>query len=293
MKVIEVKTKEKKKEQRGRVMKLVLDAKNTLFSRPLNLAVSFVFPAAAALILIAFAGKDMFVHCEGTQAACFIMVCAAIWGGLFNSIEVIVGERDVIRRKYFGGLIKLNEYMIAQAIVQFILCLVQTAVLCLGIYFCGQELPETGIAMSSPMAEYYITLFLTMYASDTLGLLLSAFVRKTDAAIKIAPYVLLFEIVFSGFLFELEGAADLLSRLMISRHSMAALGITCDVNAIPLQMHVLIPQTVGVIKHAEQEMFIATAQNLYQAWLGLTVTAVICVVLACVVLRRVKNDPRG
>jgi len=63
-----------------------------------NLIISLLFPFIAALITVWIAGEDMFNTYESTKSACFILVCASIWGGLFNSIQSLVKERKNIKR---------------------------------------------------------------------------------------------------------------------------------------------------------------------------------------------------
>lgn len=65
-----------------------------LLGNKLNLTISLLFPFMAAAVAVWVAGKDMYNNFESTKSACFILVCAAIWGGLFNSIQVVVKERQ-------------------------------------------------------------------------------------------------------------------------------------------------------------------------------------------------------
>ena len=46
----------------------------------------FGFPIIAGIAIKVIAGKNMFVNYEDTRSACFIIMCAAVWCGLFNSI---------------------------------------------------------------------------------------------------------------------------------------------------------------------------------------------------------------
>ena len=68
-----------------------------------NLLISLLFPVVAAIIVIWIAGENMFVHYDGTKSGSFVVVSAAIWGGLFNSIQIIVKDRKNVKRNYVAG----------------------------------------------------------------------------------------------------------------------------------------------------------------------------------------------
>ena len=112
--------------------------------------------------------------------------------------------------------------------MQFVLCIIQSAILTLSyvgvaiVY--GNELPETGILTNYPMVEFYISIFLLMYAADAMGIMISCLVKKEEAANVLAPYILIVQLIFSGILFAMEGMADYISYVMISRWGMEALG---------------------------------------------------------------------
>ena len=55
-----------------------------LLGRKKDLFISLMFPVLAAIIVIWIAGENMFVHYDGTKSGSFVIVSAAIWGGLFN-----------------------------------------------------------------------------------------------------------------------------------------------------------------------------------------------------------------
>lgn len=140
-----------------------------------------MFPVLAAAIVIWIAGENMFVHYDGTKSGSFVIVSAAIWGGLFNSIQTIVKDRKNIKRNYIAGA-RIRCYTASRAFVQFVLCIIQSAILTLSyvgvaiVY--GNELPETGILTNYPMVEFYISIFLLMYAADAMGIMISCLVKK-------------------------------------------------------------------------------------------------------------------
>lgn len=262
-----------------------------LFSDVKNLAVMIAFPAIASLITIWIAGENMFVHYEGTKSACFVLVSSAIWGGLFNSIQSVVKERENIKRDYVTGL-RLRCYVASRAIIQFVLCAVQSSILCtsfLGVKWQYENsLPESGIIFGNVLIEYYISILLLMYAADAMGLMISCIVKKSETANVMAPYILIVQLIFSGILFTMKGSAEKLSYLMLSRWGMEALGSTSDLNNLQLKIQMEIP-TIG---HEAEDMFNHTADHLYQVWGIFILFILLFVILGNLLLHRVSKDTR-
>lgn len=258
-----------------------------------NLIISLLFPVIAAAVTVWIAGENMFVNCESTKSACFILVCAAIWGGLFNSIQTVVKERKIIKRDYVSGAMRIGCYTASRAFLQLLLCALQAAVLCMSFFGVGwaygNELPEKGLVFENVMIEYYITVFLVMYAADTLGLMISCFVKSEQLASQLSPYILIVQLLFSGVLFAMEGAAQSVSALMLSRWGMEALGSISNLNELPLRLQEEFPY----IPHEADEAFTYTAEHLWQVWLILLVFVVVPLVAGNFLLHGVKKDSRG
>lgn len=262
-----------------------------LFTDKKNLILSMVFPVVAALITVWIAGENMFVTFEGTKSACFVIVSAAIWGGLFNSIQVVVKERSVIKRNLTSGMY-LRSYTASKATVQLLLCLLQSVLLScsfLGVRWrFGNELPEQGVILSSSLAEYFITVFVLTYAADAMGLFLSSLVRKPETANVMAPYILIVQLIFSGVLFSMQGAANVLSYAMFSRWGMEALGSISQLNDLPLTIQLTVP----TVPHEADDMFLRTGEHLLTVWLILAGFAVVFLLLSDLFLHRVAKDAR-
>lgn len=256
-----------------------------------NLLISLLFPAAAAVITVWIAGENMFVHYEGTKSACFVLVSAAIWGGLFNSIQVVVRERPNIRRDYSAGL-RLRSYIGSRAVTQVGLCAVESLLLCAAFpgvaWRFGNALPDAGLVLGSAFWEYYVSLFLLMCAADAMGLCVSCLVRKEESANVMAPYILIVQLIFSGILFPMKGGAEKLSALMLSRWGMESLGSTSDLNGMPLR----IQATVPAVPHEAEEMFRYERPHILMVWLILACFAAAFLVIGDLALHRVAKDRR-
>lgn len=271
---------------------LIGEGWSVLLGEMRNLIISLLFPVIAAVVTVWIAGENMFDNCESTNSACFILVCAAIWGGLFNSIQVIVKERDNVKRDFVSGALRIGCFTASRAILQLGLCAIQSAVLCLS--FIGvhavydNPLPETGLIFDTVLIEYYITVFLVMYAADALGLMISCFVKSEQLASQLSPYILIVQLLFSGVLFTMEGAASGVSALMLSRWGMEALGSTSNLNSLPLRLQEEFP----MIPHEAEDAFLYTAEHLRNVWLILLAFVIVPLVIGTLLLYRVKKDSR-
>lgn len=253
--------------------------------------ISLGFPVAASLFTLWLAGEKMFVHYNGTKSACFVLVCAAVWCGLFNSVQIIVSDRKNLRRSYAAGL-RLPCYLFARAIVQALLCLAQSVPLALAFpasqWRFGAAPPTQGVLLSSAPLEYLCGLFLLMFAADSLGLFISCVVKNPQTANFIQPYVLIVQILFSGVLFPMKGGAEFVSMLMPSRWGMETLGVTSDLNRLPLEIQLSYPQ----IPHPPEEMFTYTREHLLRVWLILLCFSVAFIFAGNLFLGQLSHDTR-
>lgn len=270
----------------------LLQGLRNLFREKRSFVISLMFPVLAAIITVFIAGENMFVHYEGTKAACFVLVCAAIWGGMFNSIQIVVKERANIKREYVSGNLRISCYVAANALVQLGLCVVQTIILSCSLFgikiVYGNEMPIEGLILEDAFLEYYITLLLIMFAADTMGILISSLVKKAEVASVMAPYILIVQLIFSGILFSLKGFSENISALMISRWGMEALGSISNLNNIQLRLQM----EFAMLPHPEEDAFLYTVNHLGNVWLILALFVMVPLVLSVFVLCGVKNDKR-
>lgn len=177
-----------------------------------------VLPMAAIIagVVTFVVGSNLFVTQEGTLTGSFALVCVCIWNGFFNSIQVVCREREIIKREHRAGL-HMSSYVGAQMIYQLLLCLAQTAVTLVTCKLAGVTFPAQGIVTPWGIADLGITILLITYASDMLALMISSLVRTTTTAMTVMPFMLIFQLVFSGGFFALTGFAQKITALTISR----------------------------------------------------------------------------
>ncbi|MGM9936172.1 MAG: ABC transporter permease, partial [Candidatus Ornithomonoglobus sp.] len=185
-----------------------------------------------------------------------------------------------LKREYMANL-RLDAYVISKFFVQMLMSVIQ-AVLFVIVFIITVGTPE-GLLFDSPIFELIITMTLTIFSSSGIGLVVSAISKNSDKAMTVAPFLLIIQLLFSGILFELSSFTEKISYLTVSKWSVAALGISSNLNNLP---------SAGGIKRSFEDLFDFSASNLYGTWAVLGVFVFVCAVMAILLLRNISNDSR-
>ena len=177
--------------------------------------------------------RKFFINMEGTVMGAFAMVCVCIWNGCFNSIQVICRERDVIKREHRSGM-HISSYVISHMLYQLLICLLQTIVTLYVTKAVGVKYPEEGLFTRWMLLDFGISIFLITYASDMMSLWISALCRNTTTAMTIMPFVLIFQLVFSGGMMALPAWTDAITPYTISNPALKVLAAQGDYNNRPV-----------------------------------------------------------
>ena len=231
-----------------------------------------------------------------TKSIMFTLSCAAIWIGLFNSIQEICKERNILKREYMANL-RLPVYMSSKVGVQMLLGLIQSILLTLTFLllvqrFTGeegvtlkQEEVETLFNGNGEMLEIILTVWITIIASMALGLIVSSIVRTGDKAMVVAPFLLIVQLLFSGILFELEKASKIISYATVSKWSVDSLCRIANIGEIKEEYH-------PVSADLDDELFRWDPAGLLGDWGVMLLMAAISIAVSILVLRRVSKDGR-
>lgn len=190
----------------------------------------------AALIagLVTFAvGGSLFKTQEGTMSGCFALVCVCIWNGFFNSIQSVCRERPVVKREHRGGM-HVSAYIAAHMIYQAGLCIVQTVILLWICRLAGVAFPKEGLIFGPFLVDFGVSMFLITYAADMMSLAISSLVRSTTTAMTVMPFMLIFQLIFSGGLVRLEGPAVKLTNVTAAKWGLQNLCALSDYNNQPM-----------------------------------------------------------
>ena len=194
-----------------------------------------VLPMAALIAgLVGMVVRNMLcLSMEGTLTACFALVMVGIWNGCFNSIQVICRERDVIKREHRSGM-HISTYVAAHMIYQAILCLMQTGVTMYITRMVGVQYPAQGLFTRWMIVDIGISMFLITYAADMMSLWISCLAKNTTTAMTIMPFILIFQLVFSGGMMSLPEWSRSFSGFTISNPGFKVLCTQCDYNNLPM-----------------------------------------------------------
>ena len=176
--------------------------------------------------------RRFFINMEGTLMGSFAMVCVCIWNGCFNSIQVICREREVIKREHRSGM-HISSYIVSHMLYQALLCLAQTAVTFYVTLQVGVKYPLEGMVTPLFMLDFCISMFLITYASDMMSLWVSTLARTTTTAMTIMPFVLIFQLVFSGGMLSLPAWTEPLTHFTISNPGLKVIATQADTNSRP------------------------------------------------------------
>lgn len=224
----------RKVHHRGRLMQV-----SFLFGKLLRMFVYQsdwkVLPMAAliAALVSMVVKRDFFLTMEGTLKGALAVTCVAIWNGCFNSIQVVCRERGIIKREHRSGM-HISAYIVAHMLYQALLCLAQTV---LTLYVCsvmGVRFPQAGFITQWFLADLGITIFLITYASDMLSLWVSCLAHSTTTAMTVMPFLLIFQLVFSGGIFALPAWCQPLSDYTISRYGITCIAAQANYNNTPM-----------------------------------------------------------
>lgn len=248
-----------------------------------------IFGLIISLLVSAIVGDDMFQTYDATNSGFFTILSACIWIGIFNSIQKICKERDIIKHEHRSGM-HISSYVISHVIYQGVICLVQSIIMlvCCMIFI---DFNSKGIIFSSSLIEYFITIFLAIFSSDIMGLAVSSIVKTPNTAMTIMPFILIIQLIMSGVLFELDGIVEKVANLTISKWGMEAMGSIGNLNDpdLPLKISSIYPNVVRINFSSSYD---ATSEHLLKVWLVLIIFIIIFTLISIISLEFVDYDKR-
>lgn len=103
-----------------------------------------------------------------------------------------------------------------------------------------------------------------------------------------APFVLIVQLLFSGILFNLEGAGEKISYCTVSRWSVEGLGSIARLNKLSLRLQEDFP----MLEHEAESFFKASEMHVVKTWGILAGMTVLLMIIGTVLLRRIAKDSR-
>jgi hypothetical protein len=241
-------------------------------------------PLLAFLISLVKDGNQ-FEYYGITKSLLFALSCSAFWIGTLNAIQEVCKERNILKREYMTGL-KLGPYIISKFVVLGFLSVIQSLLLT-GVFVLLVGSPEEGVFMH-PFLELFLTTFLTAISASAMGIFASSMFRNPDRAMTVAPLLLMPQILFSGLLFELDGATKVISWFAICRWSMEGYGTIANLN--DLKYMIEMSGEMREIEHEAEDFFEYTTAHLTRSWMIMLAFVIVFAVVSGISLRSVRKD---
>lgn len=262
----------------------------------------FISTLIMSIILAWVIGENTFEIFESTRSGVFALICGCIWTGLFNSIQSICREREIIKREHRTGL-HISSYIVAHMIYDFVICLVE-AIIMTSIFAMFRSFPDTGVVFSWVFVDFLIGFTLVIFCADSLGILISCIVKTTNAAMTVMPFVLIVQLVMSGMMFTLPDNADFIKELTISKWGLSAVCSSADINELPNRDTLIAFEEAKIqypeiesweeldIEQEPDEEFDASVSNVIKCWTVLSGYSLLYGIIGTVFLKFVDKDKR-
>ena len=180
-----------------------------------------LFSGIIALIIGAICSGDGKGLRVDFGSSVFIAVSGCIWLGIFNTIQSVCKEHDIINSEYRQGM-NLGAYVIAHVLYQMVLCFIQSTLMFV-ILLCFNFFRDIN---SGNVFAIYCLLYLLTFCSAILGLMISCIVSTPNTAMTVMPFLLIIQLLLGGypFYFEKGTIADIIGCLTFSRWGVRGVG---------------------------------------------------------------------
>ena len=263
---------------------------------------SLISTVIISMILSWVIGSNTFSVNEATKTGVFAMICGCIWIGMFNSVQSICRERDIIKREHRTGL-HITSYMAAHLIFEMILCVTEGLIMTV-VFDIYRSFPSHGVMLEWVGMEFFVSFTLVIFSADTIGLMISCIVKTENAAMTVMPFALIIELVLAGLMFQLPENAEFLQSFTISKWGLQAVCTSADVNELPTwdTLNKLKEaagdsgsigswKDLGLTQTYEME-YDGTMQHLMACWLMLIIHSLAYTVIGTIALKLVDLDKR-
>ncbi|WP_240134610.1 FHA domain-containing protein [Streptomyces sp. MUM 178J] len=196
------------------------------------LAIMIALPFVMGAMARALAGSELTQ--ETAMNALLILCVGGVLTGAANAVRELVKERAIYRRERAVGLSR-SAYLLSKVVVLGTVTVLQAVVLTL-VALAGVDLNAPGGegVLMPPLLEITLAVALLSFTAMTLGLLISALVRKEEVTMPLLVLLAIVQVVFCGALLSVDGVPVLqqLSWLVPARWALAAMAGTVDLARI-------------------------------------------------------------
>lgn len=149
-----------------------------------------------AVLMCLATEKNSFLNPLTASMMCAALTMASIWLGLFNTIQEIVKEREILKKEYMSGL-NFSSYIFSKIIVISLLCLYQSITCVSILYFHLDPHPKDNLIFTT-LIDLIINFFIIDFSTSIMGLFISAVVKDAKTTLIISPLYMMVQMIFSG-----------------------------------------------------------------------------------------------
>ena len=226
-----------------------------------------------SLFLLLICGSKLFKSeaggADGSSYRYLMLICICIFYGLFNSIETVCDEREIIKHEHRSGMY-ISSYILGNLFFDFNICLIHATVTWAGVTvrFFTNIIGEEWFLIK--IVGYWVTMLLVTFASDAMGLMVSSVVKNAYMAMKVMPFVLILQVGFAGIFMALPDLVSWISSLTLSKWGVMAINaIVFGSNYIP----------------GDNDPF-------FTCWMALLLMTVVFIAISIIILQSVDKDER-
>lgn len=214
--------------------------------------------------------KESFLNPMTAAMMCVAFTLASMWLGLFNTIQEIVKERDMLKKEYMSGL-NFASYIVSKIIVVAVLCLYQ-AIACVSIvYFHLDPRPED-ILITNTLVGLIINFFLITFSTSIIGLFISSLVKDTKTTLILSPLYMMIQMLFSGMFVPFVNLTKKISYFTSGRWGYESFGTISNLTKY------------GVLEPSEN-FFKFSEPHILSIWIIFVIISLLFLVLSIVAIR--------
>ena len=149
-----------------------------------------------AILICVAVEKDGFLNPMTSSMMCVTFTLASMWLGLFNTIQEIVKERDMLKKEYMSGL-NFSSYIVSKIVVVAFLCLYQAITCVTLVYFPLSPRPDDALVFNT-LTGLIINFFLIAFSTSIIGLFISSLVKDSKTTLILSSLYMMIQMLFSG-----------------------------------------------------------------------------------------------
>lgn len=249
------------------VKRYISSLKNNKFMLMLLLGQSILM----GLLICVATEKDCLLSPVTASMVCVAFTMAAAWLGLFNTIQEIVKERDMLKKEYMSGL-NFTAYMCSKMIIFSILAMYQSITCISIVYFHLDPRPE-GILLTNTLFDLIINFFLVSFSTSMIGMFISSVVKETKTTLILSPLYMMIQMLFSGMFIPFIELTKKISYFVIARWGYEAFASISN-----LTQYGVVPPIDG--------FFDFTASHVINIWIVFTGIFIIFLVASIITIKK-------